>query len=318
MSAIPQTQSPCPKIAFKNVLMATDFSEASERAFTYAVAIARRYGSVLSVIHAVPPEPRSSIPLEPLPHELNRARLNAEQRMRQIGETPGITSLNPRLLLAQGHVWPVLAALLEHEKFDLLVLGTCGRSGLRKLALGSVAEEVLRMASCPVLTVGPNVAPAATRAIEFSRILFATDFEPASARALPYALHMAEDHQAKLVLMHMVPPMPCAGRNSLDLAPAASAAQEFMMWQTAVRNESENRLRSLVPLDLPLAAPPKYVVGTDFLPEGILSVAAASQSELIVMGADLTPFPRLVAHIPWALTHEVICHAKCPVLTVGE
>ena len=318
MSATSQLHDALKKIAFKQILMATDFSEASERALGYAIAIARRYGATLSVVHAIPPEPRDAIPLEPLPRELNRPRLEAEEQMKHLGETAKMKDLNHHLLLGQGRAWDVLSSVVQLQEFDLLVLGTHGRGGLKKLALGSVAEEILRRTSCPVLTVGPHVAPANSGTIEFKHILFATDFEPASARAFPFALSMAEECRAKLVLVHMVPPMPCADLGPFPYAPAACAAEEFIRWQRTLESESEKRLRDLIPRDSQLAAEPKYVIGMDFLPEGILDVAAANQSDLIVMGADLAPSPRLAAHIPWALTHEVICRAKCPVLTVSE
>jgi len=72
----------------------------------------------------------------------------------------------------------------------------------------------------------------------------------------------------------------------------------------------------MIPPKTELAFEPEYLAGMDFLPEGILDMAAARSIDLIVMGANRTSTPRMAAHIPWALTHEVLCHAKCPVLTV--
>jgi nucleotide-binding universal stress UspA family protein len=154
--------------------------------------------------------------------------------------------------------------------------------------------------------------------VEFRRILFATDFGPTAAKAFPYALSLAEDYRAKLVLLHMVPPMPVADLGPSAYGPSAYAAEEFVKWQRTMRDESERKLRELVRLDTKLAVEPQYVAGMDFPPEGILNVAAADKSDLIVMGANRTPNPRVTAHIPWALTHEVICQTSCPVLTVSN
>src|SRR5271169_468435 len=315
MSALAYMHDQQKGIRFNQVLMATDFSASSQRALTYATAIARRYGSALSVVHAIPPGPRDQIPLEALPRELNRPLLEAEEQMKHFGEEARIADLYHHKLLEQGPVWDVLASVIQRENTDLLVLGTRGRGGLKKLALGSVAEEVLRLAPCPVLTVGPHVSPAGAGAVEFNRILFATDFGLASAKAFPYALSLAEDYQAKLVLVHMVPPMPSPDLGPTTYAPLAYAAEEFTKWQRTMRDESEKKMRALLPPNTTLAAEPEYVAGMDFLPEGILEVAAANKIGLIVMGANRTPSPRVAAHIPWALTHEVICHANCPVLT---
>jgi len=303
-------------LAFRQVLMATDFSDASQRALTYAMAIARRYGSALSIAHAILPEPRDPIPLEPLPWELNRHHFEAERRMKRLGEAVSTNDLNHRLLLEQGPVWAVLAEAIQREDVDLLVLGTRGRGGLKKLAVGSVAEEVLGLAPCPVLTVGPHVPPAASGTAEFRRILFATDFGPTSAKAFPYALSLAEDYGAKLTLLHIVPPALSTDLGPAAYGPSGYASEEFTKW--TMRDESKRKLRELIPLDAKLAEEPEYVVGMDFLAEGILDMAAARSIELIVMGANRTVSPRVAAHIPWTLTHEIICNAACPVLTVSN
>ena len=303
-------------IAFKHVLMATDFSEASRRALHFAIAIARRHGSMLSVMHAIPAEPHDRIPIGPLPRELDRRRLEAENQLSLLEQQTLFKDLRHKLLLERGDVWDVLASEIHGENIDLLVLGTRGRGGLKKLALGSVAEQVLHLASCPVLTIGPNVPQPASETVEFKRILFATDFGPASNAALPYALSLAEDHRAKLFLLHMVPPMPAADLGPSMYGPSAYAAEEFTTWQRTMRAESVRKLKEMIPPETKLEVEPEYLAGMDFLPEGILETSNAQSIDLIVMGVNHTSVPRVAAHIPWALTHEVLCHAKCPVLTV--
>jgi nucleotide-binding universal stress UspA family protein len=261
------------------------------------------------------PEPREPIPLDALPRELNRRRLEAEQEMKNFGEEARIDDLNHHMLLDRGRVWDVLGSVVQRESVDLLVLGTHGRGGLKKLALGSVAEEVLRLAPCPVLTIGPHVPLASSGAVEFRRILFATDFGAAANKAFPYALSLAEDCQAKLVLLHMLPPMPVADVGPAAYGPSCYAAEEYTNWQRVTRDESMSKLRKLIPPGAELAADLEYIAAMDFLPEGILETATAHQTDLIVMGANRTSSPRIAAHMPWALTHEVICRAKCPVLT---
>jgi nucleotide-binding universal stress UspA family protein len=296
--------------------MATDFSEASQRALHFAIAIARRHGSMLSVMHAIPAEPHDRIPIGPLPRELDRRRLEAESQLSLLEEQAPFKDLQHELLLERGDAWEVLASEIQGEKIDLLILGTRGRGGLKKLALGSVAEQVLHLASCPVLTIGPNVPQPAPDTAEFKRILFATDFGIASNAALPYALSLAEDYRAKLFLLHMVPPMPASGFGPAMYGPSAYAAEEFTTWQRTMRSESVRKLKEMIPPQTKLEVEPEYLAGMDFLPEGILETTAAHSIDLIVMGVNHTSVPRVAAHIPWALTHEVLCHAKCPVLTM--
>jgi nucleotide-binding universal stress UspA family protein len=304
------------KKIFGRILFATDFSEVSERAMAFAVGLAAKYGSELFVVHATEPEPREPIPLDPLPRELDKARAVAEREMRHLLKSAKLKDVVYHSVVQRGEVWHVLLSVIEREHIDLLVMGTHGRRGLSKLALGSVAEEVAHRAPCPVLTVGPNVPAARAGEAEFRNILFATDFAAASARALPYVIDLAEDYASQLVMLHMVEPMPVA-----DIAPAAYgppvyAAQELAKWQGGRRRESEARLKDLIPATAKLAYPPIFEVGMDFLPEGILETAKQHKSELIVMGASRSDTPRLAAHFPWALTSEVLRKARCPVLTV--
>jgi len=298
-------------LAFQNILVATDFSDASQRALEYASAFARLQGAELLIVHAVPSEPKGAVPMDPLPHELDRPLIEAEKKIREL---KGLGGLSYRTEIAHGRVWDVLSSAIERQNTDLLVLGTHGRSALQKLAMGSVAEEVLRRAGCPVLTVGPHCDPASSSIAEPRVILLATDFGPASARALPYALSLAQSSDAQLVLVHMVPPMPLA---DAAYAPAVFDAEDITRWRETVRDESYRKLRALVPAGA-LDKDPILEVGMDFLPEGILAAAAAHDVDLIVMGANRGSSPRIASHIPWALTHHVICDACCPVMTVRE
>jgi nucleotide-binding universal stress UspA family protein len=123
MSALAKIYDQKQNIEFKQGFIATDFSDVSHRALDYAVAIARRHSSQLSVVHAIPPEPREPIPMEPLPRELNRRRLEAEQQMSHVGDKGRINDLTHHLLLEQGPVWDVLASVIQRKSVDLLVLG---------------------------------------------------------------------------------------------------------------------------------------------------------------------------------------------------
>jgi len=298
-------------ISLKHILVATDFSPASTRAFDFALALAQRYGSELHVVHALSPHVREAVPLDPLPRELNRERLQAEREMADMDKGPRMKDVPHHLMLRPGEVWDVLHSIIRSEKVDLLVMGTHGRGMLKKLALGSVAEEVLRQAECPVVTVGPHVAVADV--IDSRTILFATDFGRASTRALPYALSIAQQTGAKLVLLHMVPPVPAM---QAGYVPAVFGSDDLLQWRSALREQSMKKLKELVPPGT-LAQKPEYVVAGDFLPGGILFAAAEHKADLIIMGANRSTTPRIAAHLPWPVVHDVICESRCPVLTVS-
>ena len=94
-------------VEFKRIMAATDFSEASERALAYAAAIARRFGSSLCVVHAIPPDARDQIPIEALPREIDRRRLETEEKMKNLPQKANIDDLKPNVVVQRGPVCDV-------------------------------------------------------------------------------------------------------------------------------------------------------------------------------------------------------------------
>ena len=314
MSTVAMPQEQTKRMRFKHILMATDFSITSCRALAYALAMARYYGSEITIVHAIPPKPHEPIPMDASPGEMNREQLQAKEKLRRLAEEAGIREVRHKAEAMRGNVADVLSSIIERDHSDLLVLGTHGRGAVKTLALGSFAEQALRTASCPVLTVGPHVSESATEVVSFRSILFATDFGPASGRAVPVAFALAEDHRAKLVLFHIPPPVPVEEIGPAAYLPGEHVSEDPMAWR--VREETLRNLNGLIPADSKLVSRPAYIGEASFVPDGILDAAKIYRSDLIVMGAKQTRSPRMAAHFPWAVIHGVLCGAKCPVLTV--
>jgi nucleotide-binding universal stress UspA family protein len=300
-----------PTVAFKNILLATDFSKVSQKTIPYAAAIASRYGSKIHVIHVISPEARPPIPIEPLPTELDRDRLNAELKMETFLRENPLGDIPHDECLEYGPIWDVLSEVIQRDQIDLLVLGTHGRGGLKKVILGSVAEELFRLAACPVLTVGPNVPAEPAGAKQSRRVLFATDFGPASLHALQYAISLANESNARLILLHVVTPVP-----AVEVGPYWYPGTDFVEQQKTARERYIDRLRELIPPEANLPSEPEFLVDFDFAPDAIVRIAVVSDADLIVMGVNRAASARASAHMPWATAHEVVCHAPCPVLTV--
>jgi len=298
-------------ISFKNILLATDFSEVSRKTMPYAAAIARRYGSKIYLVHVIPAEPRMPVPMEHLPAPLDRIRLDADREMKTFLREDWLRDIPHEVLLDEGPIWDSLSELIRRDEIDLLVLSTHGRGGLKKIILGSVAEELFRRASCPVLTVGPAVPAEPEGAKEFRQILFATDFGPASLHALPYALSLAKESKARLIILHVVLPVPI-----LDVGPYWYTGTDVVKQQKTARARYIAKLKELIPPEVNLPFDPEFLVDFDFAPEAILKTAADLQADLIVMGVNQSAWARASAHLPWATAYEVVCHARCPVLTV--
>jgi len=288
-----------PRVSFKNILFTTDFSACAESAFPYLHVLAQRYRSKVFVTHVVPSEPRLSVPLDVLPVAIDPEWQRAEHKMSSIGSSAWLKDIEHKQILRQGELWYVLSSIIAQENIDLVVTATHGRDGLKKLVLGSSAERIFRGARCPVLTVGPK---AVVRGMPFENpktILFATDFSPASLHALPCALSIAEENQARLVLMHVVTMVPYQHR------------------EAAIQNEMA-RLKAMLTEEETACCRPEYVVNFQFPAEGILDAASNHHADMIVMGVRHGETPRLASHLPWTTAYDVVCGASCPVLTVRE
>lgn len=302
------------KTGFKHVLVATDFSSASRPALEYALLIARRYKSEIGLVHALPPTPIDAIPLEPLPGEMSLEQLKAEEEIYTLLHEAGFGEIPQDAHAVFGDAATVIAGVAEREQADLLVMGTHGRGVFKQMMLGSVAEDVLRQVRCPVLTVGWSVPLPPSNDFDPRSILFATDFGPACKSAAALAISLATDSQARLALLHMVP-TPSAAELGYGYAPGA--AEDLVACEQRTKAESLERLKDLVPENSGLAVSPEFLVDASFLPDGILDAAAVCRADLIVMGAHHTRNPRLASHMPWTVVHEVLCRARCPVLTVN-
>ena len=146
-----------PRVSLRNILFTTDFSDYAERALPYAVGLARHYEGTVFVAHAIPPEPRRPMPLEPMPRELDELRYHAERAMDTFVRSAPLASVHHEVVLEKGEIDPVFQDMVAKHAIDLVVIATHGRAGLKKLLLGSVAEEIFRAVTCPVLTIGPDV-----------------------------------------------------------------------------------------------------------------------------------------------------------------
>ena len=226
--------APTTRIALRRILYLTDFSLPSEAALPFVVSIARHYGAVVNALHILTPAA-----LAYATPELGDAALAAGKELAQT-EMQKVDSQ----LLGVPHevgvewsasVWPVVERIIDEAHSDLIVVGTHGRTGVQKLLLGSVAEEVFRKSSIPVLTIGPAVSGGTHKDGRFRNILLATDFGSESQAAAGYAVSFAQENQARLTLLHVL-----RGPRRLngDLQPA-SVAEIFHSLSEIVPSEAE-------------------------------------------------------------------------------
>ncbi len=285
------------RVAFKNILYATDFSEASRHALLHALAMAKRYDSKLTVVHVAAPEAQVPIPMEPVPLEMDWQKRKAAESLARLEDFEALHMYPHATVLKQGNPWIEISGIIDDKDIDLIVLGTHGRGVFATLVLGSVAEQVLRHAPCPVLTVGPYVSPDLVDHQQLSHILFATDFSDGSMHALPYALSLAEENNAELTLMHVME----------DLQPVPVEYSKELL------ADYRKRLWDMVPEEAGLWCKPQVVVEIGGAADTIVRNAHDRMVDLIVMGVHGGGV--VASHLPWTVIHSVVRHARCPVLT---
>ncbi len=286
-----------PRLLLKNILFATDFSPISDKAASFAAALAHKYGSKVLVTHVLPePEPGVAHP-DQVSERDEVARVEAERCLADFKALDTFKDIAHEELLLQGDMVETLRATIEQKEVDLIVLGTHGRSGISDLIMGSIAENIFRHIECPVLTVGPKVKSAEAHTVNIERVLFATDLTH-GPHALPYAISLAEQNDAELIMLHVL--------------------QGTVMFDDVVPDEwsdkAKKHLREMLPADLSLKRGAHVAVAVGNASEQIVNVAIQEGADIIVMGVHAGR--PSASHAPWAIAHQVIGHAPCPVLTV--
>jgi nucleotide-binding universal stress UspA family protein len=209
----------------QSILIATDFSEASENALRYALALARFYKAKLclaNVVSSLGPAMAGPGAIAACDEAVLR---EAAQLEASLGRTGALTGIQHKFMVRQGELWPELQEIIRQESADLLVVGTHGRHSIAKLFLGSSAEQICRHAECPVLTLGPHTdsrRPWVGTSSTHPTFLFATDFGPASLHALPQAIAAANQFGARLAFLSIVSAPPSHNDEGLSYWKAAA------------------------------------------------------------------------------------------------
>jgi nucleotide-binding universal stress UspA family protein len=289
-----------PKAEFSidKVLFATDFSPATGPALSYAVTIADRYRSELYVAHVINLESFELLEAESAVVMIKQAHDEANRKIAQLLDSLGLQRDRYQIVVAEGAISEVLLDIIRRNHIDVAVLGTHGRRAFKKLLMGSIAEEVFRMAPCPVLTVGPKTRPA-TAERQLRHILYPVEFAPDSSKAAPYVVSLAERYDAALTVMNVREDMPAS----------ASRTEEFTQ-------PMERWIRDHVPEDSDLRKRIRFERGFGPVTDSILDFAAKENVDMIVMSIRQLD-PVMAAHLPKAGTaHELVSRASCPVLTI--
>ena len=296
-------------IEFKQIICPVDLSDSSVRAFAHAAAIAQWYDAQLTVLHVVPTfEPiqmRGDLGdpvrvITPMPRE---------QVLEEMSRTLNLAAVSPRAtpIAEAGDPQSTIIDQAISKKADLIVMGTHGRRGFKRLLLGSVTEAILREAPCPVLTVPPQAPASASEAVTFKRILCPIDFSPSALQALGFALDLARQADGRVTLMHVVEWL-------AEEEPRASTHFNVPEYRRYMVEDGQERLRNLVAEESRAWVEIDDVVVFGRTYREILRTAQSKPADLIVMGAQGRGGIGLALF--GSTTQQVVRGAMCPVLTV--
>jgi nucleotide-binding universal stress UspA family protein len=296
---------------FKNILCATDFSDFSNRTVTYGIALAKEFDSKLFVCHVID---LSSVAiygefqLDPVGLQ-DRIMNDANE---QLQELIGKQQIDWEPLISVGHAADEISRIVEEKGIDLVISATRGRSGLKRIILGSVTERLMRTLSCPLLVVhSPDkefVAPD-DQEVHIKNILIGCDFSPDSGAAFDYGLSLAQEFQSELHLAHVI-------ETSIyqELHKTESPVEEEI--QKEVQTRLIQKLQEMVPEEARNWCKPRTSLLDGHPYEELAGYAEKHDMDMIVLGTRGHGLVKSL--LIGSTTDRVVRRAPCPVLSVSR
>ncbi len=287
-------------IAIKRILCPTDLSEDTARTLRYAVALARTYEAQLFVCN----RPQSST-TEAHKEVVNQVKSLVDAALSIVSDAAAQSRdvVWSSIVLEDQDIGAAITDTAAEISADLILM----RSRRRPLAatlLGSTAERIAHKAPCPVLVMHADEREwmdESTGEIRLQRLLVPLDFSTYSELALQYGLALAQQYQADVHLLHVLP-MP--------------VSEPEISWVGADKNapyqQAAHRLQSAVPPEVHLWCTVKHAVQTGRVYKEVLGYATENEIDLICMGAHGSDFT--VTGLLGSNVDRVLRQAQCPVL----
>ena len=285
-----------PAIELKRILYATDFSDASLAAVPLVSTLARQYGSRVFVVNVLTHAPYSMVSPEAVAVLQHKDELGARDKIRGLLKTGDLAGLSATAIVRSGLPTEELTRLVRTQKIDLAILGTHGRTGMKHLLMGSVAEDLFRNLPCPVLTVGPNVSKASIQATNIKHILFPSDLSDESRAVFPYLASLASEYKASLTLLHVLPIETATNPDARSLA-----------------EPLRQQMQSIFSSHIDPRCPAEFIVDFGDTAERILAHAETRRADLIGLGVRRAG--EITTHFRNTVAYRVVLQARCPVLT---
>ena len=324
------------RISPKKIMCAVDFSDYTENVLAYSVGLCKAFDAKLYLAHVVVDVStlliRSEVALDVGGLQMSHIE-SAREHLESICESLPVAH---DILISQGDPVEMIRRLALDNDIDLLITATHGKSGMKRLLIGSVTAKLLKTAHCPLLalhTDAHNFIDPKMPALTLDKILVGCDFSPDSKLAFDYGLSLAQEFQAKLYLAHVVKPteyIELKSSNYIDVEPG-----DYITWRTSdyyemqkrmteerrertleLRAQLEKQLYFMVPEESRNWCHPQTVLLDGEPYKELLQYATDEGINLIVLGIH--------GHTLWeelmvgSTTDRVIRQSPCPVLAVRQ
>ena len=292
----------------KHILCATDFSDFSNHAIPYGIALAKEFKAKLFLCHVIDLSSAAIYGEAVLALEEQQKRMTkyAEDEMTELMSKEAV-DWEP--LIAVGNAAHEIARLAGEKQADITVAASHGRAGLKRLILGSVTERLMRTLPCPLLVVrSPErgfVAPA-DQAITLKKICVGCDFSPDSSLAFHYGLSLAQEFQASLHLVHVLQP-PLYEHVEKPVESKEPSQKEL-------KSVLKKKLEDMVPEEARTWCEPVTTLLAGQPHEELTKYAVVNDIDLIILGVRGHSLVETV--FVGSTTDRVMRRAPCPVLSV--
>jgi nucleotide-binding universal stress UspA family protein len=285
--------------SFDRLLVATDFSAASQAACRTAIDTCLALRASLVILHVFrPPEAGDQAPdgQSPESKALYDKCLDSLAELRRQAVQAGVDC---EAILGSGNPTATILETIAAKKIDLAIMGTSALHGLERIVFDSTTEAVLRKAPCPVLTVGPHAMNSEKALQSVGPVIFATDFHFTTIHAMRFAACFSQLTASPLHCLHVMP-------RTLEACTQCQVVPSIMseaLQQLA--NES----------GLVVGAP---ICATTYGCEvscGVVDYAGEQKAKLIVLGVRKASLEASETHLH--IAYRIITEAPCPVLTMA-
>ena len=298
------------RVQFNHILCATDFSDFSNHTISYGVALAKEFEAKLFVSHVID---LSSVAiygefqLDPVGQQ-NRIMEDADTQLKELtGDQP----IPWEPLISVGKPADEISRAVEEKDIDLVITATRGRSGLKRIILGSVTERLMRTLACPLLVVNSpehKFVNTADQLVKIEKILVGCDFSPDSDQAFNYALSLAQEFEAELHLAHVIEPPRQSEVHREDTPVSEEMQQNY-------RDLLNRKLKEMVPVEARYWCTPQTGLLEGQAYEEIVRYAESKDIDMIVLGVRGHGLVKTL--LLGSTTDRVVRRSPCPVLSVS-